>query len=130
MSPRPPKGPPVDPAKGYRLQPLASGHFMVTDNAYQSMFLAYEAGVVVVDAPPSYAAHLKAAIAEVTGKPVTHLIYSHSTGAVILELTERLEGGVARATRMSASSWISTTGPAFCSAGAVNRPAARTPWEW
>jgi glyoxylase-like metal-dependent hydrolase (beta-lactamase superfamily II) len=33
---------------------------------------------VVVDAPPSYAAHIPAAIAEVTDRPITHLVYSHS----------------------------------------------------
>jgi hypothetical protein len=38
---------------------------MVTDGAYQSMFLSYEDGVVVIDAPPSYAAHIPEAIAEV-----------------------------------------------------------------
>ncbi len=31
------------------------GLYMVTDNAYQSMLLVYAGGVVVVDAPPSYA---------------------------------------------------------------------------
>ena len=72
------KGPPIDPAKGYRIQALGRGLYMVTDNAYQSMFLVYERGVVVVDAPPSYAAHIRQAIAEVTKEPVTHLIYSHS----------------------------------------------------
>ena len=51
---------------------------MITDNAYQSMFLVYDRGVVVVDVPPSYAAHIPQAIAEVTDKPVTHVIYSHS----------------------------------------------------
>ena len=51
---------------------------MITDNAYQSMFLVYDDGVVVVDAPPSYAAHIPAAIEEVTDKPITHLVYSHS----------------------------------------------------
>ena len=35
-------------------------------------------GVVVVDAPPSYAARIPAAIAEVTDKPITHVVYSHS----------------------------------------------------
>jgi glyoxylase-like metal-dependent hydrolase (beta-lactamase superfamily II) len=70
--------PPVDPAKGYRLQALGDGLYMVTENAYQSMFLVYETGVVVVDAPPSYSAHLTRAIAEVTDKPITHVIYSHS----------------------------------------------------
>jgi glyoxylase-like metal-dependent hydrolase (beta-lactamase superfamily II) len=33
---------------------------------------------VVVDAPPSYAAHLRDAIAEVTNEAVTHVVYSHS----------------------------------------------------
>jgi glyoxylase-like metal-dependent hydrolase (beta-lactamase superfamily II) len=51
---------------------------MVTEGAYQSMFLVYESGVVVIDAPPSYAAHIPQAIAEVTDKPITHVVYSHS----------------------------------------------------
>jgi glyoxylase-like metal-dependent hydrolase (beta-lactamase superfamily II) len=72
------KGPAVDPAKGYRLQRLGSNLYMVTDNAYQSMFLVYESGVVVVDVPPAYAASIPTAIAEVTDKPITHVIYSHS----------------------------------------------------
>src|SRR4051812_16156234 len=50
------KGPSVDPAKGYRTQDLGTGLYMVTDNGYQSMFMVYETGVVVVDAPPSYSA--------------------------------------------------------------------------
>lgn len=72
------RAPALDPAKGYRLQDLGSGLYMVTDNAYQSMFLVYDSGVVVVDAPPSYADHIKQAIAEVSDKPITHLVYSHS----------------------------------------------------
>jgi len=71
-------GPPIDPAKGYRLQQLGRGLYLVTDNAYQSMFLVYDKGVVVVDAPPPYSKHLRAAIAEVTDLPVTHVVYSHS----------------------------------------------------
>lgn len=71
-------GPAVDPAKGYRLQDLGGGLYLVTDNAYQSMFLVYDRGVVVIDAPPSYAANIPAAVAEVTDKPITHVIYSHS----------------------------------------------------
>ncbi|GAA4745568.1 MBL fold metallo-hydrolase [Sphingomonas daechungensis] len=70
--------PAVNPATGYRLQELGRGLYMVTDNSYQSMFLVYERGVVVVDAPPGYAKHIRAAIAEVTSLPVTHVIYSHS----------------------------------------------------
>ena len=72
------KGPPVDPAKGYRLESLGRGLYMVTDNQYQSMFMVYETGVVVVDAPPSYASKIPQAIAEVTKLPITHLLYSHS----------------------------------------------------
>lgn len=71
-------GPAVDPQKGYRIEQLGRGLYMVTDNAYQSMFMVYESGVVVIDAPPSYASRLKQAIAEVTRLPVTHLIYSHA----------------------------------------------------
>ena len=72
------RGPAIDPAKGYRLQDLGRGLYMVTDNAYQSMFLVYDQGVVVVDAPPSYSAHIPQAIAEVTDKPITHVVYTHS----------------------------------------------------
>ena len=70
-------GPPVDPAKGYRTQKLGDGLYMITDGAYQSMFMTYEDGVVVVDVPPSYAAQIRKAIAEVSDKPITHLVYSH-----------------------------------------------------
>ncbi len=57
---------------------LGDGLYMITDNAYQSMFLVYEDGVVVVDAPPPFAQHTRSAIAEVTNKPITHVISSHS----------------------------------------------------
>ena len=72
------KGPAIDPAKGYRIQNLGQGLYMVTDNGYQSMFMVYDKGVVVVDAPTSYAQYIPKAIAEVTDKPITHVIYSHS----------------------------------------------------
>jgi glyoxylase-like metal-dependent hydrolase (beta-lactamase superfamily II) len=72
------KGPSIDPNKGYRLEKLGNDLFMITDNAYQSMFMVYENGVVVVDAPPPFAQHIQKAIAEVTNKSITHVIYSHS----------------------------------------------------
>ncbi|MEP6945922.1 MAG: MBL fold metallo-hydrolase [Acidobacteriota bacterium] len=71
------KGPAIDPAKGYRIQNLGKGLYLVTDNAYQSMFMVYEKGVIVIDAPPSYAQYIPKAIAEVTKKPITYLVYSH-----------------------------------------------------
>jgi metallo-beta-lactamase superfamily protein len=72
------RGPVVDRTKGYRTQSLGAGLYLVTDNMYQSMFMVYENGVVVIDAPPSFAQHIPQAIAEVTNKPITHLVYSHS----------------------------------------------------
>jgi glyoxylase-like metal-dependent hydrolase (beta-lactamase superfamily II) len=72
------KGPPIDPAKGYRTEKLGEGLYMITDGAYQSMFMTFEDGVVVVDAPPSYVSHIRTAIDEVSDKPITHLIYSHA----------------------------------------------------
>jgi glyoxylase-like metal-dependent hydrolase (beta-lactamase superfamily II) len=72
------KGPAIDPARGYRTQKLGEGLHMITDGAYQSMSMTYEDGVVVVDAPPSYASRIRTAIDEVSDKPITHLIYSHA----------------------------------------------------
>src|SRR5262249_15589178 len=71
------KGPPVEPAKGYRFERFVLNLYMLTEITYQSMFLVYESGVVVVDVPPTYAALIPKAIAEITDKPITHLIYSH-----------------------------------------------------
>jgi glyoxylase-like metal-dependent hydrolase (beta-lactamase superfamily II) len=42
------------------------------------MFMIYEEGVVLMDAPEALAKYIPSAIAEVTNKPITHLIYSHS----------------------------------------------------
>ena len=42
------------------------------------MFLITDEGVVAVDAPPSIGQNYLKAIAEVTDKPITHLIYSHA----------------------------------------------------
>jgi len=72
------QGPPIDPAKGYRVQDLGSGLYIITDNAIQSMFLVYDRGVVVIDAPQNLAGYIPKAIAELTNNPITHLIYSHS----------------------------------------------------
>jgi glyoxylase-like metal-dependent hydrolase (beta-lactamase superfamily II) len=71
------RGPAIDPAKGYRTQKLGDGLYLIADGAYQSMFMTYDDGVVVIDAPPSYAAKIPAAVAEFSSKPLTHLIYSH-----------------------------------------------------
>ena len=72
------KGPSIDPAKGYRTQELGRGLYMLTDNVYQAMFVVHDQGVVLADVPPPLAAFITKAIREVTGKPITHIIYSHA----------------------------------------------------
>jgi glyoxylase-like metal-dependent hydrolase (beta-lactamase superfamily II) len=57
-----------------------SGLFLVSNGLYQSLLLDAGEGAVVVDAPPSLARALPFAIAETIGKPVTHVLYSHSHG--------------------------------------------------
>lgn len=72
------KGPAIPAGKGYRIQELGRGLYMITDNIYQSMFMVYESGVVVLDIPPSFAQYIPNAISQVTDKPITHLVYSHA----------------------------------------------------
>lgn len=64
---------PIDPAKGYRLDTLGRSLYMVTDDFYQSMIMVRDKGVIVVDAPPRYSKRLRAAIADTTDRPVTHI---------------------------------------------------------
>lgn len=71
-------GPAVDPGKGYFVQEIRDGLYWVTDSVYQVMFLTTGQGVVAIDAPPQLGEKYLKAIAEVTDKPVTHVIYSHS----------------------------------------------------
>lgn len=72
-------GPPI-PAKGYLVEEIAGGLYWVTEGTYIAMFMETHNGVVVVDAPPTLFGALPAAIAEVTSKPVTDFIYSHTHG--------------------------------------------------
>jgi glyoxylase-like metal-dependent hydrolase (beta-lactamase superfamily II) len=70
-------GPAVDPAKGYLVEPIGENLYWITDGAYNAMFLVTSAGVIACDAPPSLGANHLKAIAEITDRPVTHLVYSH-----------------------------------------------------
>ncbi len=70
--------PEVDLSKGYHVAEIQDDLFWVTDGSYQMMFLVYKQGVMVVDAPPSLGANILNAIADITDKPITHIIYSHS----------------------------------------------------
>lgn len=71
------KGPPI-PTKGYLVQQIGDGLYWLTDGAYQTMFMVTDKGVVAVDAPATIGNNYLKAIAEVTTKPVTHVIYSHA----------------------------------------------------
>jgi len=71
------KGPPIS-AKGYLVQQIRDHLYWVTDGAYNTMFLVTDKGVIAVDAPPTIGKNYLKAIAEVTNKPVTYVIYSHA----------------------------------------------------
>lgn len=70
--------PDVDLSKGYFVEEIQDDLYWVTDGTYQMMFLVYKQGVIVVDAPPSIGENILNAIADVTDKPITHVVYSHS----------------------------------------------------
>ena len=69
---------PSIPEKGYLVDEIRDNLYWVTDGVYNTMFLVTDEGVVVVDAPPSIGQNYLKAIAEVTDKPITHVIYSHA----------------------------------------------------
>ncbi|MGY0055169.1 MBL fold metallo-hydrolase [Streptomyces sp. LZ34] len=71
------QGPEI-PESGYVVTDLGGGAYGITQGMVNNMFLVTKNGVVLVDAPPVLGDKLRAAIEEVTSKPLTHLIYSHA----------------------------------------------------
>ncbi len=69
---------PSIPEKGYIVEEIRDNLYWVTDGSYNTIFLVTDEGVVAVDAPPSIGQNYLNAIAEVTDKPITHVIYSHA----------------------------------------------------
>lgn len=69
--------PTIPPDKGYFVQEVRGGLYWVTDGLYNTMFLVSSKGDIVVDPLPNLGPRYSKAIAEVTDKPVTHVIYSH-----------------------------------------------------
>ncbi len=67
----------VDPKKGYAVKELKPGIFMITDGAYESVFATTGNGVVLFDAPPSFAKHIVSAVSETTKEPIVELVYTH-----------------------------------------------------
>ncbi|AVV46213.1 MBL fold metallo-hydrolase [Streptomyces sp. ID05-04B] len=62
---------------GYRLERVGRNGYVLISGIAQCVFVVTREGVVLVDAPPSARAAIKAAIPSVTHKPVTHVIYTH-----------------------------------------------------
>jgi len=69
--------PAIAPAKGYLVQEIRDRFYWVTDGLYNTMFLVSSEGVIAVDPLPNLGPRYLKAIAEVTDKPITHVIYSH-----------------------------------------------------
>jgi glyoxylase-like metal-dependent hydrolase (beta-lactamase superfamily II) len=72
------KGPTIPSEKGYLVQEIGDQLYSVSDGSYNAMFLVTDEGVVAIDAPPTLGGNYLKAIAEVTDKPITHVIYSHA----------------------------------------------------
>src|SRR5262249_10128370 len=63
--------------KGYSVSEVRGGLYFLTDGAYNTMFLVSDAGVIAVDPLPTLGAKYLQAVADITAKPVTHIVYSH-----------------------------------------------------
>ena len=72
------KGPAIPSEKGYLVQEIGNQLYSVSDGSYNAMFMVTDQGVIAIDAPPTLGDKYLKAIAEVTDKPVSHVIYSHA----------------------------------------------------
>jgi glyoxylase-like metal-dependent hydrolase (beta-lactamase superfamily II) len=68
------------PGAPLRIDDLGGGAWCVGNGVYQALILDAGSGTALVDAPPSLAPSLPAAIAATVGRPVSHLFYSHAHG--------------------------------------------------
>lgn len=72
------RAPQLDPETGIYVEEVEPGLFYITGGVYLSAFLVTDEGVIVFDAPPSYAHQLPAVIAEYApDQPIKYLVYSH-----------------------------------------------------
>ena len=76
--PKTAKGPAIPSEKGYLVQEIGDQLYSVSDGSYNTMFMVTDEGVIAIDAPPTLGANYLKAIAEVTNKPITRVIYSHA----------------------------------------------------
>jgi glyoxylase-like metal-dependent hydrolase (beta-lactamase superfamily II) len=69
---------PVAPEKGYLVKEVKPCVFVITDGSYQSAFVTTGKGVILFDAPPTFARHIQRAVADVTKEPIRQIVYSHA----------------------------------------------------
>lgn len=68
----------VDPQKGYLVKQVKPNVYVITDGIYQSAFVTTGKGVILFDAPATFAQHIVKAVKEVTSEPILQLVYSHA----------------------------------------------------
>jgi glyoxylase-like metal-dependent hydrolase (beta-lactamase superfamily II) len=68
----------VDPQKGYLVKQVKPNVYVITDGIYQSAFVTTGKGVILFDAPESFAQHIVKAVTETTKEPIVQLVYSHA----------------------------------------------------
>lgn len=71
---------PAVPPTGYLVREIGDGVHWVTDGGYQCAFVVCDDQVVAIDAPPSLGPLVTRAIRDVTSKPISHVLYTHSHG--------------------------------------------------
>ena len=69
--------PEIPKDRGYAVQEIRDGLYWITDGAYNTMLLVHETGLIAIDPLPTLGPRYLDAIASVTKKPITHVIYSH-----------------------------------------------------
>tara|TARA_R110002096_G_scaffold90936_2_gene205932 strand:+ start:1675 stop:2670 length:996 start_codon:yes stop_codon:yes gene_type:complete len=63
--------------KGYAIEEVKPNIYVLTDGIWQSAAIVTSEGVVLIDAPESFGNNIQKAVAEVTNKPITTLVYTH-----------------------------------------------------
>jgi len=63
--------------KGYTIEEVKPNIYVLTDGIWQSVAIVTSEGVVLIDAPESFGVNIQKAVAEVTDKPITTLVYTH-----------------------------------------------------
>jgi glyoxylase-like metal-dependent hydrolase (beta-lactamase superfamily II) len=77
--PKPFTGPPPANFAGLHVAEVKPNLFYVTDGVYQSAFVRTGDGIIVFDAPPSFANKFPGVIEEhASGEPIKFLLYSHN----------------------------------------------------